>query len=208
MKNKKTPKESKKRRDIIKSAGGLFMNYGVKKVTVEEICGKAKASKMTFYKYFPNKIALFQQVWESWIDEGCQKLDEIDALNIPLPDKIKRMFDWKTDFLSKIGTAMVDDLSLLNLDYRNVIARFMEFIINAQKRGEIRPDIKPEFLMTVLDKLYELGNDERLRSMYPSLIEFNREVKDFFWYGIITRDDDRSEFKGEAGSSPDTSGSE
>lgn len=192
MNNNTAYKKSKKRDHIIHAAQDLFMNYGLKRVTVEEICEKAKASKMTFYKYFSNKNELFHQVWESWMDEGCKKLDEIDALDVPLPDKIQRMFDWKSDFLSKIGKAMLDDILLHRLDYDRAIARFMVFIINAQKRGEIRSDIRPEFLMTVLDKMYELGNDKGLRSMYPSLMEFNREVKDFFWYGVIERGDKRS----------------
>ena len=172
---------------IAETAEDLFMHYGVKRVTVEEICRRAGVSKMTFYKYFANKIELVRHLWNAWFDKGYERLDEIDAMDIPLPDKIQMMFDWKTDLLSKMSTEFLEEILPLDLERKKILRRFMEFIIRAQKRGEIRTGIKPEFLMAVLDKLYELGDNEELRARYPSLIEFNREIKDFFWYGVIER---------------------
>ena len=182
-----SPKKNRKLSMIIEAAQELFLNHGVKRVTVEEICRKAKVSKMTFYKHFKNKEELFFHIWEGWVDEGFQLMDEIDALDISLPEKIQMMFEWKTRFLSKTSSALIEDIIKFDLKYDKPIARFMEFIVNAQKRGEIRPDIKPVFLMTVLDWLYGLVNDENLISSYPSVIEFNREIKDFFWYGVMAR---------------------
>ncbi len=43
---------------IVEIASELFRKYGVKRVTVEEICTTAQISKMTFYKYFANKKEL------------------------------------------------------------------------------------------------------------------------------------------------------
>ena len=142
---------------------------------------------MTFYKYFSNKKDLLHYVWESWLDEGIERLDEIDAMDIPLPDKIHKMFVWKTNFLSNISEELLLDIAEFRLSNKRSINRFIKFIIDARKRGEIRSDIKLEFLMMVLNKLYELGNDQELRSLYPDVMEFNREVKDFFWYGIMAK---------------------
>lgn len=179
------PKKSRKQAQIVKTAEMLFTRHGLKRVTVEEICLKAKVSKMTFYKYFSNKIDLVRCIWDKWTDEGYAKLDEIDALDIPLPEKIQTMFKWKTDFISKISPELIEELIPLNLEHEKFFSRFMDFIARAQKRGEIRPEVHPKFLMAVLDKLHELGHDSELRSAYPSLVEFQREVKDFFWYGVI-----------------------
>jgi AcrR family transcriptional regulator len=187
MAEKPATKRSKKETQIVETAEDLFMRYGVKRVTVEEICRRAGVSKMTFYKYFANKVELVRHLWNAWVDEGYERLDEIDAMDIPLPEKIQMMFDWKTDLLSKMSTEFLEEILPLELEQEKVLGRFMEFIIRAQKRGEIRAGINPEFLMAVLDKLYELGDNEKLRTRYPSLIEFNREIKDFFWYGVIER---------------------
>ncbi len=180
-------KRFRKKKLLLKTAEQLFNRHGIKRVTVEEICRRAEVSKMTFYKYFLNKIELVRCLWNGWIDEGLLKLDEIDALNIPFREKIQMMFEWKSNFLSDISGEFIRDILPLNLGYERIFQRFNEFIINAQKRGEIRSTIKPEFLITVLNKLYELARDEELRSRYNNLIEFNREFKDFFWYGVISR---------------------
>ena len=66
---------TKKEQDILIAGKKLFFKYGLKKVTIEEICAEANVSKMTFYKYFPNKTALVKKVFDTDRD-----LPEDDAL--------------------------------------------------------------------------------------------------------------------------------
>jgi AcrR family transcriptional regulator len=42
---------------ILAAGRDLFWKHGFKRVTIEEVCREAGASKMTFYKFFENKIA-------------------------------------------------------------------------------------------------------------------------------------------------------
>ena len=51
--------KSKKATLLVDEAEKLFLRYGLEKVSVEEICQVAKVSKMTFYRYFQNKIHIF-----------------------------------------------------------------------------------------------------------------------------------------------------
>ena len=189
MNVKPVQKKSKKREQIIETAKNLFMRHGIKRVSVAEICNKAGASKMTFYKYFSNKIELVEHIWRNLLEEGFNKLDEIDAMDIPLPEKIQLMFKWKQDFVANISDIFIEEILPINIDVEEYRKRFMQFIVDAQKRGEVRPEIRPEFFIAVLDKLHELAFDEELIKRYPSFIEFNREIKDFFWFGIYARPD-------------------
>ena len=50
--------KTKKQDQIIQAGRHLFWKYGMKRVSIEEICREAGVSKMTFYKYFANKTAL------------------------------------------------------------------------------------------------------------------------------------------------------
>ena len=187
MKNRPVQKKSKKREQVVETAKDLFMRHGIKRITIEEICHKAGASKMTFYKYFPNKIELAKHVWQDMQVEGFKKLDEIDAMELPLPEKIQMMFNWKREFVSNISDEFIKEIVKLQIEIKEPRTRFMKFIMDAQERGEVRPEILPEFIIAVLDKLNELIFDEALIKCYPSFIEFNREFKDFFWYGIYAR---------------------
>jgi AcrR family transcriptional regulator len=193
MANELNPRRSKKKGQIVETAETLFMRHGIKRITVEEICSKTGVSKMTFYKYFANKTALVKHLWSKWIEEGFEKLDEINATDIPFPEKIQVMFEWKSEFFSKISTEFIEDFLPIEFEQERIIQRFLRFIVEAQRRGDIRPEIRPEFLMAVLEKLSELANDDDLRKKYPSFIEFNREVKDFFYFGILARPESKTE---------------
>jgi AcrR family transcriptional regulator len=186
------PRVSKKQRQILITAEGLFIRHGMKRVTVEEICQEANVSKMTFYKYFANKAELVKRIWEGWIAEFFNKFDEINAMDIPFPEKIELMFKWKEEFISKIGPELIKDFLQTDFELERVKQRFLEFIVEGQKRGDIRPEIRPEFIMAVIDKLNELARDADLLKRYPSYIEFNRELKDFFWFGILARPEPRT----------------
>jgi AcrR family transcriptional regulator len=187
MASKSNQTNSKKHGQIVKTAETLFTRHGIKRITVEEICQKARVSKMTFYKYFSNKTDLVKHISNNWIEEGFEKLDEINALDIPFPEKIEMMFKWKTELVSKMSTEFIEEVLPIDLEYGKITERFLKFIVDAQKKGDIRPEIRPEFIAAVIDKMHELGRDDRLMRLYPSYMEFNRELRDFFWFGLLPR---------------------
>jgi len=190
MFSKPNQRKSKKREQIIKTGQELLLRHGIKRITVEEICQKAGASKMTFYKYFASKLELVKHIWSQMMAEGYSKLDEINAMDIALPEKIQRMFAWKEQYIANMSEFFIEEIMSLDFDINaQYNQKFMQFITEAQKKGEVRPEIRPEFFMAVLEKLRELAFDEELINKYPSFIEFNREIKDFFWYGIYARPD-------------------
>ncbi len=188
MSPKQPEKFSKKQQQLEVTAENLFNQHGIKRVTIEEICRKASVSKMTFYKYFDNKMGLVKHIWDNWIEEGFKKLDEINAMDISFPEKIERMFEWKRAFTSKMSIEFIEDFLHIEGGVEKIRGRFFQFIIESQKKGDIRPEVRPEFIMAVLDKLYELARDENLMKKYPHFIEFNRELKDFLWYGLLPRE--------------------
>jgi len=187
MASKTDHTNSKKHEQIVETAERLFTRHGIKRITVEEICQKAGVSKMTFYKYFSNKTDLVEHIFNNWIEKGFEKLDEINALTIPFPEKIEMMFKWRTELVSKMSTEFIEEVLPIDLQYGKITERILKFIVDSQKKGDIRPEIRPEFIAAVIDKMHELARDEKLMRMYPSYIEFNRELKDFFWFGLLPR---------------------
>ncbi len=148
---------------------------------------------MTFYKYFSNKIDLVKHIWDNWIEKGFEKLDEINAMDIPFPEKIELMFQWKAELVSKMSTEFIEEVLPIQLEHGKVMERFLKFITEAQKKGDIRPEIRPEFIAAVVDKMQELASNQDLMKIYPSYIHFNRELRDFFWFGLLPRPSHGSE---------------
>jgi AcrR family transcriptional regulator len=188
-------KISKKQGQIVQTATDLFTRFGIKRVSVEEICQRAGASKMTFYKYFRNKLDLLRHIWRTWIDEGYARLDEIDSLEIPFSEKMQKIIDYKTDLVSRMSPEFIDELLHSNPEMSDVLREmfeeshclFMDFVTRAQERGDMRK-MRPEFVLAVMDKLYELAHDERLRRIYPNHVEFTREINSFLFFGILRAD--------------------
>ena len=101
---------SKKRHRIVETATELFTRYGFRRVTIEEICRSAGASKMTFYKYFRNKMDLLRSIWDGWLDDGYRRLDEIDAMEIPFREKLERIVEFKMEMLVAMSPAFIDEI--------------------------------------------------------------------------------------------------
>ena len=190
MQNKNTITDSKKLQQIVSAGEKLFFQYGVKRTRVEEICRKANVSKMTFYKYFENKFALAEHIVQEILSEAWQKLDEVEAMPISFPEKLQMMQNYKLELTTRMGDDFIEEylkMPILERERQRWLGRVMQFITSAQKRGDIRPEIRPEFILIMSDKIQELVEDPRIKSLYPSYIELTREVWDFFYYGIVTR---------------------
>ena len=188
--------QSPKYQQLIRTSEELFMRYGIKRVSVEEICQMAKVSKMTFYKYFRNKNDLAKRLIVTLLDEGQGVFDEIMSQDIKFTEKIGQFIQLKLDYGKRISKEFYRDL----LGYTPEIHQFMmersqkgmqqmmNIFREAQKKGEIREDLNLEFLSFMLDHLLELREDPRLLSIFPSIYELTRDWLNLFFYGIMGRE--------------------
>ncbi len=190
---------SKKRGQIMDTATTLFTRFGIRRVTVEEICRKAGASKMTFYKFFPNKIELLKEIWNGWLDEGYEKLYKIDALDIPFREKMQKLIEYKIELGSRMSPEFIEESLHTNPEMKEFMEEiraknyhlFLDFVTSAQEKSDIRK-MRPEFILAVMNKLYELVQDDDLWKIYPDYTEFVREVNSFFFFGILPTENTES----------------
>lgn len=187
MKKPKGTRQSGKREQIIRTAESLFSRFGAKRVTVEEICREADVSKMTFYKYFPNKVELVRRIRDNWIEEGFAKFDEIDAMDIPFPEKINLITRWKVEFFSRINAEFIREPIAMDEVVEHARNRCLNNITKAQKKGEIRSDIKPELLWMVTEKLFELTKEGKWKSVFSDYTEYQEQLRNLIFFGLLTR---------------------
>ncbi|MFH1851594.1 MAG: TetR/AcrR family transcriptional regulator [Candidatus Neomarinimicrobiota bacterium] len=184
---------SPKYAQLLDTAQDLFMRFGVKRVTVEEICQTAAVSKMTFYKYFKNKNDLVMRIMEKLLDEGQGKFDQIMAGELSFAAKMEQFIKMKTDYGSKISKEFYIDFMNYSPEVRDFIMarsqRSMQILIgafqNAQENGEIRADMDLKFLTFMLNKLMDIGEDPQLLALFSDTGELTRQWINFFMYGII-----------------------
>lgn len=185
-------KISKKQRTIVATATDLFFRYGVKRVSVEEICQKANVSKMTFYRYFANKAILAEHIIQLIFEESRAKLEETAQLNIPFTEKLDIMLKYKLEFIEKMSSEYIEEYidmasGTLAQEWLQIV---MQFITQAQQRGEIRADLRPEFIMFMADKMSEVVKDQRILHLYADYSQLTRDVWNLFYYGLLSRNNE------------------
>ncbi len=73
------PVDFRKDEQILKAAGQLFMREGLQGTTMEQIAKEANVSKLTLYRRYPDKNALFMEI----ILSKCEHYLPDDILQVP-----------------------------------------------------------------------------------------------------------------------------
>lgn len=187
------PKNNIKYQAIFKTGKVLFWKHGIKRVTIEEICTEAGVSKMTFYKFFPNKIELAKKLIQQILEESSQQFNEILESNLPFTEKINRIILLKFETTKNISTEFIIDLSK-NQEYglyqyieeqkKQTLKMFLDFLIKSQKKGYIRKDIKIDFIMAYISYGYSLFDNKELVSKYDNPQDLIMDFMNFMFYGL------------------------
>jgi len=193
--------ESKKFRDILSYSKDLFWKFGLKRVTVEEICKVAGVSKMTFYKYFSNKTDLALEILRRMFDENMEKFREFMEADIPFEEKMRIQVRMKLEGTTDISEEFVKDVygdpesELYQYWHQRadeMIAEVVEYYRSAQENGWIRKDLKIEFIIYMINKFFELANDDQLIAKYQTMQDLIMEINRFFLYGILPHPGDQT----------------
>lgn len=185
---------NQKKQDILEQGQKLFWKHGFKRVTIEEVCSAANVSKMTFYKFFTNKMDLVRTIMEKLTVYSLKQYVEIMDSDIPFSEKILKQIEMKMEGTSELSKEFVDDLmihadpevmQMMQKLTQEIFAMVNESYVKAQNEGHIRKDIKPEFILYFLNHIYDMLKDERLLAMYDSPSALATELIKFFFYGIL-----------------------
>ncbi|MCE9651145.1 MAG: TetR/AcrR family transcriptional regulator [Parvibaculum sp.] len=144
-------KKERTRREIYRTAMGLFAERGYDGVTIEDICGGASVAKATFFLHFENKAALLQDFNEEITQSLAERLAghqgnaeeqlflflsafrETWERNAPVMQKMLREFIDQPTALSR--AAAVNE---------SVVDLVTQIVRRGQEKGELRQGIAPE----------------------------------------------------------------
>ncbi len=192
--------KNKKLLQIVSTGKSLFWKFGINRVTIEEICKEAKVSKMTFYKYFKNKIELIKYILKKQTDDAWEQYYAIMNQEIPYPEKVKKTIELKMNNTNDLSSEFYKDFhknadpelkSFLCKLSGESLKKIKDDYIKAQKEGNIRQDINPDFILYTLNFMFEkMAKDDNLILMYLTPGELIYELINFFFYGIMPRNNE------------------
>ncbi|MEP2056487.1 MAG: TetR/AcrR family transcriptional regulator [Maribacter litoralis] len=192
----KEEKKTKSYLAILEASKHLFWKYGITRVTVEEICEQANVSKMTFYRNFENKLDVAEIILKQLADKGLSDYNDIMKLDIQFNEKIHRIVQMKYDNSENLSEDFIKDIyGAENPKLKNILSEarvksseaLHKDFSNAQQSGEIRQDLKIDFVIYMINSLNEKMVDDRLTSMYGNTQELAVELTNFIFYGIMPR---------------------
>lgn len=182
--------------DIVAAGKMLFWKFGIKKITIEDICKKAGTSRVTFYKYFPNKEALALHIIKELTEESFEEYDLIMNSEDSFKTKVEKTIQLKLKRTDEISNELLNDIyggefkSLYNLleeSLQRSLTKIEQDFKTAQEKGEIRSDMKIEFMLHLLNHMMTLSTDPLMEKMFPNPVDLIGEILQFFFYGVMPR---------------------
>lgn len=187
---------TKKQSDIFEAAKKLFYKFGVRRVTIEDICEEANASKMTFYKYFPNKIELVKAVVDNYFSNAIEKYREMIQSEITAEEKIRKTFELKLesamglemDFLADLYKYPDDALKEhLNVWKQRSIDLTKSWFIEMQQNGLIIKELNFPVFMLYADAIQSFIFKDETMNFFGTTRELIHTVSRLLMYGITER---------------------
>ena len=178
-----------KQQQVIFKSEELFMKYGLKSVTMDDIARHLGVSKKTLYQYFDNKKDLIQQIFNCRIDFEKDMMDTIREESADAVEEMLKVARYSIRMLRKVSPAAMYDLkkyyhhiwhSVESLHQQYFFEILRENIERGIKQGVYRPDVNADIISKLyVGKISQVVNDE----LFP-IGEYDRAdlFKEFFNY--------------------------
>lgn len=181
---------------ILTGAEELFMKYGVRSVSMDDIARHLSVSKKTLYQYFIDKDEIVMKVAEGRMERDKRQHDALRAAaRNAIEELVKLSVCLKQDF-QKMNPAMLFDLQkyhpkawTLWVEYKqgHIKDSIVRNLRQGMEEGNFRSDINVEVMAAARLELVQLTFDDRV---FPSdkfnLAEVNQQLFDHFVLGLLT----------------------
>ncbi len=181
---------------ILKKAEELFLTFGFKSVTMDDIANKMGISKKTIYTHFKNKTQLVKETTLKVFESISEGIDCICSLN---KNPIDEIFEIKTLILEQLKgekTSPQFQLQKYYPEIHNTIKKkqfdiMQDCVINNITKGVLQGLYRPEINIEFVSRIYFLGmtgiKDEEL---FPSEMFSKKQLMEnyleYHLRGIVT----------------------
>lgn len=186
-----------KQQKILNSAIKLFIQYGMRKTTMDDIAQRANVSKVTIYKYFGDKESLYLEVGKSIFEKYMSILHRQVNTDESIDNKLHNVINTLTDFVVKNHLTLCKDLSRLNDSLEEEYAYFnaeyklliTQLIDEGKNIGRIKNNINSNIAFYYVDmgiSYFQNNIDYRERMLNDTA--FQNEFMTFILSNIFIKD--------------------
>ncbi|MFN8276457.1 MAG: TetR/AcrR family transcriptional regulator [Chitinophagales bacterium] len=182
---------------ILQRAKELFMRFGIKNMTMDDIARELGMSKKTIYLYVYNKSDLVVKALRHHIQAETQVLQQAVSNNANAIEELLTLIHFINTHFREFDSRVYHELQKYYADafteyseYRDktILNYFMENIRKGINQGVYRADLEAE----VISRFYVYGSDVLLnQQLFPSkkfpFIEVYRQVVEYHLRGIVSK---------------------
>ncbi|MDP3461953.1 MAG: TetR/AcrR family transcriptional regulator [Bacteroidales bacterium] len=187
---------SEKATDILEQSAEIFLRYGVKSITMDELSRQLAISKKTLYQFFTDKTDLIEKTLHYISDnKGCQ-FAKIHDMGLNAIEELFKVYQLAYEMIRKHNPALEFDLQrfypsvyrkVKEAHRKNIYNATIENLVKGKTEGYYRQDLNEE----VITKLHIIRVENFIHNDLISVEEihskaFFEEVFKYHLYGIIS----------------------
>lgn len=181
---------------ILKGAEDLFMKYGVRSISMDDIARHLSVSKKTLYQYFADKEELVIMVSKSHLERNAKEVETIQGTSENSIEELARISTCMKRNLEGLNPTMMYDMQKFHprawavwIDFKNKFIR--ESVVRNLKQGIkdgfIRPEIDPEIMAIFRIELIQVSfNPDIFPRERFNMVEVHSQIFDHFVLGLVT----------------------
>jgi AcrR family transcriptional regulator len=181
---------------VIEGAGELFLQAGIKSVTMDDIAKHLGMSKKTIYHFFSDKNELVMALINRRISEDETRILDIIQSSADVIEEMINMMKCSEEIFSRINPIVIHDLQKYHPEAWEIFLTFKgdflvrtleELLTKGIDQGFIRPELDVKILAKMRVNQVEMGFNQ---SIFPiaqfSTWKVQYQLLEHFNYGICT----------------------
>jgi TetR/AcrR family transcriptional regulator, cholesterol catabolism regulator len=161
-------------KNIIASVKCLYLKYGIKSVSMDDISHELGISKKTLYQYVSEKAELVKSVRDTELLEKIEVFNQIQCRNLNAIDELVEVNKFQKEINNAYSPTVVYDLKKFYPEIHKQLKNFkrekmLEFITlnleNGKKQGLYREELKSKIIAKLYVSRFESIIDNDIFSM-------------------------------------------
>ncbi len=183
---------------ILTKAEELFLQHGIRSVTMDDIAASLSASKKTLYLYFANKAELLEQVIMQHMQ---QEMSDLNRINHEAEDAVDEMLTINRhvmQLLRKMNPLVLQDMKKYYTDMWKLLNRqneqqIYDVVFRNLERGKREGLYRLQLNPAIISRLYVYRSSYLIdEAFFPhdrfSLQELINHVLDYHMHGVLSEE--------------------
>lgn len=188
--------ESEQREKLLKGATELFMRYGLRSVSMDDIARQLGVSKKTIYQYFTDKDDIVATVVKSHMEREQEQFEEITRVSKDAVDEMVRLSYRLKESMRDTNPTVLYDMQKYHprawsewLTFKNKVIResIVRNLRSGMAGGYFRADLHLDIIANMRLEAVQMGFDQNIfpRDKY-SLPDVQVQLFEHFVQGVLT----------------------